>query len=287
MSITGAGTGRAALRLQAEALAHDLPGVLLEARRLSASAPGAHGRRQAGPGEAFWQFRDHRVEDGARLVDWRRSARGERLYVREREREAAQSAQLWLDPDPGFAWRGGEDRPLKRDRAAALILAAALVLWRAGERVGALGGPVARSSPDGLERLADALYFSAAQPEAPTVRAGVVFASDGYAPLSEWRERLETAAGRGGFGAVLLTADPAEEDFPFAGRTEFQSVTGPERATFGRAEDLKIAYAKRLEAHLAGLARLCGDLGFALIRHRTDKPAGPALSLLLAAIARR
>ena len=76
-------------RLGALALAGELPGVLLDAKRLAASAPGFHGRRRAGQGEAFWQYRDHRAEDGARLVDWRRSARGDRFFVREREREAA------------------------------------------------------------------------------------------------------------------------------------------------------------------------------------------------------
>ena len=86
-------------RLEALALAGDLPGVLLDARRLAASAPGVHGRRRAGQGEAFWQYRDHRAEDGARLVDWRRSARGDRYFVREREREAAQTAWFWIDPD--------------------------------------------------------------------------------------------------------------------------------------------------------------------------------------------
>jgi uncharacterized protein (DUF58 family) len=64
-----------AARLDALALAGDLPGVLLDAQRLAASAPGFHGRRRAGQGEAFWQYRDHRAEDGARLVDWRRPAR--------------------------------------------------------------------------------------------------------------------------------------------------------------------------------------------------------------------
>ena len=41
-------------RLDALALAGDLPGVLLDAKRLAASAPGVHGRRRAGQGEAFY-----------------------------------------------------------------------------------------------------------------------------------------------------------------------------------------------------------------------------------------
>src|SRR5215475_10889962 len=117
------------VRLDALALAGDLPGVLLDARRLAAAAPGFHGRRRAGQGEAFWQYRDHRPEDGARLVDWRRSARGDRLYVREREREAAQTAWFWIDPDPGFNWSGDPaTRMTKRRRALTLALALSILV---------------------------------------------------------------------------------------------------------------------------------------------------------------
>lgn len=274
-------------RRDAEALAHDLPSVLLEARRLAAAAPGLHGRRQAGPGEDFWQFRDHRPEDGARLVDWRRSAKGERLFVREREREAAQSALLWLDPEPGFAWRGGDDRPTKADRAGAILLACALVLWRGGERVGALGGPLMRAGLDAPERLADRLLMQASDAAPPPARAGVIFASDGYAPLELWAKRIESAAGVGAFGAVLLVADPAEEDFPFAGRTEFREPAGKQAITFGRAEEARSAYAERLAAHRQGIVDLAGRLGFAVVTHRTDRPASLALAALIAAIERR
>ena len=140
-------------RLEALALAGDLPGVLLDAKRLAASAPGAHGRRRAGQGEAFWQYRDHRPEDGARLVDWRRSARGDRYYVREREREAAQTAWFWLDPEPGFNWSSDRARPTKLYRARTLALALAILLARGGERVGALGQP-SRAGARAPERLA-------------------------------------------------------------------------------------------------------------------------------------
>jgi uncharacterized protein (DUF58 family) len=275
------------LRREAEALTHDASGVLMEARHLAAAAPGAHGRRQAGPGEAFWQFRDHRVEDGVRLVDWRRSARGERLFVREREREGAQNAQIWLDGHPGFSWRGGADRPLKRDRAAALCLAAALLLWRGGERAGALGSGLSRGGPEGAERLLDRLLSQRGEPVTPIARAGVVLASDGYAPIETWRARLETCVAAGAFGVVALIADPAEEDFPFAGRVEFQAPEGGGSTTFGRAEDAQAAYRARLSAHVQAIAELAGQAGFALVRHRTDRAPGPALSAVIAGLERR
>jgi hypothetical protein len=126
-----------------------------------------------------------------------------------------------------------------------------------------------------------------AEPPPPALRAGLVLASDGLAPLDDWRRRFERLAGRGCFGALLLIADPAEEDFPFAGRTEFRALDGETRTVFGRAQDVRDTYRERLFAHMTGLVEIAGRHGFVTVRHRTDRPAGAALSALMAAIERR
>src|SRR5262245_53138064 len=203
-------------RLEAIGLAGDLPGVLLDAKRLAASAPGVHGRRRAGQGEAFWQYRDHRAEDGARLVDWRRSGRGDRLFVREREREAAQTAWFWVDGEAGFDWSGdAKTRVSKRRRAITLALALSILLTRGGERVGALGAQ-ARVGPRAVERLAHDLQLSPSELP-PPARSCVIYMSDFYAPIESWRARLTLGAEAGANGALVMIADPAEEDFPFRG----------------------------------------------------------------------
>lgn len=272
-------------RLEALALAGDLPGVLLDAKRLAASAPGVHGRRRAGQGEAFWQYRDHRPEDGARLVDWRRSARGDRFYVREREREAAQTAWFWLDPSPGFNWSAARTRPTKLYRARTLALALAILLSRGGERVGALGQPP-RSGARAPERLAHDFLHPMRDAEAPP-RATLIFMSDFYEPAEIWRDRLTAAAGVGANGALVMIADPAEEDFPFEGRTLFQEPGGARETLLGRAESIKSEYAARLEHHRRAIREIGAPLGFPMILHRTDHAAGPSLAMLMALVSER
>ncbi len=273
-------------RVEAESLAGFLPGVLLEARRLAAAAPGVHGRRRAGPGEAFWQFRDHRPEDGAKLVDWRRSARGERLYVREREKEAAQSAFFWLDPSPGFDWKSDGPWPTKRWRALSLSLAIAILFARGGERVGALGVGPPRTGQRAVDRLAlDLAGSRIAAPPAPPSRAAVIYASDFYTPTDVWKERLRAAAAAGATGVLLMIADPAEEDFPFRGRTRFEEPGGGSlHALFGRAEAAQEEYNRRLAAHRAAMRSIAQAHGFIAVLHRTDRSAAPALSMMVAAL---
>jgi uncharacterized protein (DUF58 family) len=272
-------------RLDALALAGDLPGVLLDARRLAASAPGLHGRRRAGQGEAFWQYRDHRAEDGARLVDWRRSARGDRYFVREREREAAQTAWIWMDPDVGFNWTSDVARTTKLRRAQTIALALATLLNRGGERVGVLGH-APRTGPRAVDRIAHDFLTPQKDADAPS-RTCVIFFSDFYAPVETWRTRLSAAADAGASGALVMVADPAEEDFPFRGRTLFLEPNRRSETLIGRPENVRALYAERLETHRRAIRQAGANFGFPALLHRTDHGAAPALALLIALISER
>ncbi|MFZ2029258.1 MAG: DUF58 domain-containing protein [Vitreimonas sp.] len=259
--------------------------MLLDARRLAAAAPGFHGRRRAGQGEAFWQYRDHRPEDGARLVDWRRSARGDRYYVREREREAAQTAWFWLDPSAGFDWSSDAKRTTKLRRARTIALALAVLLTRGGERVGAIGSQP-RSGARGPDRLALDFLTPQRDADAPT-KSCVIFLSDFYEPIETWRARVSAAASAGATGALVMIADPSEEDFPFQGRTLFREPGSHREALIGRAENARADYAERLEGHRRDIHELGAKLSFPSLLHRTDHSAAPTLALLIALISER
>src|SRR6267142_5745045 len=87
-------------------LAATMPRLILEARRIAATViHGLHGRRRAGPGENFWQYRHFLSGEPARRVDWRRSARDDQLYVREQEWEAAHTVWIWADRSPSMVFR--------------------------------------------------------------------------------------------------------------------------------------------------------------------------------------
>ena len=76
---------------------------MLDALRVANTvAHGIHGRRRAGTGETFWQFRQFQASDPATVIDWRRSASSDHLYVREREWEAAHTFWLWPDISPSM-----------------------------------------------------------------------------------------------------------------------------------------------------------------------------------------
>ncbi|WP_096702481.1 DUF58 domain-containing protein [Magnetospirillum sp. 15-1] len=272
--------------LRAEELASRFPPLLVEAERVAQSvAQGTHGRRRAGSGDAFWQYRRAQPGDGAGAIDWRRSARSDHLYVRETEWAASQTVWLWLDGSPSMHWRSDTGLPTKHSRARLLILALAALALKGGERVAPLAGTAPPCWGNGaLSRLADALERAADAPPAPPDRlprhATLVLAGDFLDPLPQIQARMEALAGLGAGGHLLQVLDPAEETLPYAGRLRFQGLEGEGELETGRAEDLRDDYRRRLTAQRDGLAAMARGLGWSFATHRTDRPAAACLLAL-------
>lgn len=278
--------------MEAHELADRLPDLLIDAQRIAATvAHGIHGRRRAGPGETFWQFRQLQSTDDAQLIDWRRSASSDHLYVREREWEAAHTMWLWPDLSPSMAFKSHLSGAAKKERAIVLMLAAAELLVRGGERVGLLGLTQPTASRRATVKLAEALAQHGDEPALtgslpPPARisrfSGAILFSDFLDPLPEVQARLEGLAGDGISGHMVQILDPAEETLPYDGRTEFLSPEGGDRWVADRAESLRDAYRQRLEAHRAGLAEIAHRLGWTFLVHHTDRSASePLLTLIM------
>jgi uncharacterized protein (DUF58 family) len=280
------------LESAAHGLADSLPDLVAEAMRISLNvAHGIHGRRRAGPGETFWQFRQYQPTDAATLVDWRRSASSDHLFVREREWEAAHTIWLWPDLSPSMAFKSHLSKVTKRDRALVLILAAAELLVRGGERVALLGLTRPSANRKAARQLAEKLASNLGSPQLdqslpPPERlqrlSGVLLAGDFLDPLPEIEARLSQLAANHVFGHLIQVLDPAEETLPYDGRTEFTGMEGNDRWVADRVESLRDQYIARLAQHRAGLEAITTKLGWSLLTHRTDRPAAePLLALIM------
>lgn len=277
---------------EAQALARVLPRLALEARQVSAQvALGIHGRRRAGPGETFWQFRPFTSGEPADRIDWRRSARDDRLYVREREWETASTWWLWIDCSASMGYVSSLARAAKRDRAIVLGFAAADLLVRGGERVGLLGLSPPVSSRTVIPRLAEALLMGGTRTEAafpenalPGPRDRVLLIGDFILPAEEFAARFSALTGRGAAGTAVMVRDPAETLFPFSGETEFEGAEDRLRWRVGDAHDMAPLYRERLAAHEAALRVAVTRRGWSFLSHSSGETAAEGLLKLAALI---
>ena len=288
--------GQAAeLRAGAELLAAPLPALLAEAEHLAQTVLlGAHGRRRSGQGDEFWQYRPAMAGDAAHSIDWRRSARSDAHFIREKEWQAAQSVVFWVDEGASMRFASGPHGS-KETRANLLAMALSVLLMRGGERVALarLGTPP-QSGALQLLRIARGLSREAARSDYGAPVAGTmqphsraVFFSDFLGDIDAVVAQLTEAADRGVKGALVQVLDVAEESFPYDGRTVFESMQGSLRHETLKAGDLRHRYQARLAERKDRLMTLARATGWQYLCHHSDGSAQAALLWLYAALERR
>src|ERR1700683_4548536 len=272
-------------------LAAGMRRLMWEARRVAATVlHGLHGRRRVGPGENFWQYRRFVSGEPASRVDWRRSARDDHLYVREREWEAAHTVWIWPDRSPSMVFASTLGRDTKLFRALVIALALSEILVEGGERVGIPGLMRPTGSRNVIDRMAQAIVHDRAERSSlppnfsPAPLAEVVLLSDFWSDFSEVRQTFAQLSANGARGHAVQIVDPAEETFPFWGRIEFVEPEGGGRVTAGRAQVWRADYQERVRRHRAQIRSETDRLAWSFIIHRTDHPVTELLLALHARI---
>lgn len=273
------------------ALAAAMPDLMVEARNLAASLlAGLHGRKRAGAGQAFWQFRQYSPGDASGRIDWRRSARGDALFVREMEWESAHTVRLSVDMSSSMRFASPDAREPKRDRAVIMALALASMLTRGGERVGMIGGERPKTGNAALDTIAMELIardtdksgkhrwsdMTAVKP-----REDVIILSD-FLFDDESRTRLvDQLVARGARAHLVQVVDPVEEAFPFKGRMRFQPLDKRSSEIIaGRAETWQQPYQALFRAFTDDLRQIARARAWSHTITHTDRPAATPLLAL-------
>jgi uncharacterized protein (DUF58 family) len=270
-------------------LAQRMPRLVLEARRVAASlSHGIHGRRRAGVGESFWQFRPFVAGEAAQRIDWRRSGRDDRLYVREREWETAQTIWFWIDRSASMGYASDLAQAPKIERAIVLGLALADCFVESGERAGMLGLMAPRATRRIAETMAQTMVADRSSleddlpPEAPIAPLHeAILIGDFLTPVSEISAVVEGISGRGARGHLVMIVDPVEETFPFQGQAVLHDLEDGLSLRIGDAISWGNAYRQRIAQHREQIDDLTRRRGWTLTIHRTDRPASEAALRLM------
>jgi uncharacterized protein (DUF58 family) len=265
-------------------LAQRMPRLVLEARRVAANlSHGIHGRRRAGTGESFWQFRPFVTGEAAQRIDWRRSGRDDRLYVREREWETAQTIWFWIDRSASMGFASDLAQAPKIERAVVLGLALADCFVEAGERAGMLGLMPPRATSRIAEAMAQAMVADRSSlredlpPQAPIAPLHeAVLISDFLSPTKDIATVVESISSRGARGHLVMIVDPVEETFPFQGQAVLHDLEDGLSLRIGDAISWGRAYRERIARHRAEIDELVRRRGWTVTIHRTDRPASEA-----------
>src|ERR1700748_998041 len=247
---------------------------------------GLHGRRRAGAGESFWQYRRFNSGEPSQNVDWRRSARDDHLYVREQEWEAAHTVWLWPHRSPSMAFASKQARDSKLERTLIVTFALAELLVAGGERVGIPGLMSPTASRSVIDKTAQAMLHDEANPLSlppsfvPSALAEIVVLSDFWSPIAEIKGMLAGLSASGAHGGLVQIVDPAAESFPYSGRVEFVEPEGGGTITAGRAERWAGDYVARGALHRDEMRAETDKLDWLFSTHTTSRSAAELLLFL-------
>lgn len=261
------------LRKKAEKSAAGLPALIMDAQSIAASVTqGEHAKRRAGTGEKFWQFREYQAGDRPQDIDWRQSAKTDRIYIKQREQHIAQTHILDCATDESMDFSSHQSLPSKADTAKIFTLALSILLTNGGEQIGLLGDTRRGRSRSMVDYIGTALmdkspsHLGARLPR----HCSVIQIGDFLAPIAEIEAQLTPLVAAADSGLLIQVLDPAELDLPFDGRTVFEEPSNDHRQTIEHVGSIRDEYQSRLQAHLADIEILCRRHGWRYILHRTD-----------------
>jgi uncharacterized protein (DUF58 family) len=272
------------LQHNAQNIAALLPPLLIEAERIAhAVHQGVHGRRRAGTGETFWQFRRYEQGDPVERIDWRQSARTDKIFIREREWEASQTAYLWADNSGSMHYASDKNLSTKSERAKLLMLALASLLLRGGEKVVWLDRRnITAHGKNGLEQIAARMGSTAGDsvpPAAPFAHhAHMILCSDFLMEPEQLEQLMRHYAALNLRGAFVHIIDPAEESFTFQGRVEMLGCENEDPLLVPNATALQETYLKHFAEHQDRLNHLARSAAWFYVQHVTNQQ--PHLALM-------
>lgn len=272
------------LRHKAEEASANLPPLMPRAEKIAfAVLQGHHARRKSGPGEKFWQFREYTHDDRIQDIDWRQSAKSQRVFIRQKEWETLQKNIFWCSAAPSMHFKSSNDLPLKYDAAALLTLSLALMHAHSGENVGMMHGSRPSHTEKTLREM-DHFLINNKSGELPEMHAcaisknsGLVLAGDFLSPIGEIETAFHALSIHTRNTLVIQVLDPAEINLPYQGRIQFKHPGGNDEIDIRHAASIRRAYQERIEEHQKKLKQLCDRLGWKYIFHVTDKPAQETL----------
>ncbi len=279
-----------ALRTRAEDAAADIEELISSAERaVNSVLSGEHAQRKSGGHEKFWQYREYMQGDRPQDIDWRQSAKTQRVYARQKEWQNTQDNILWCSVYDGMNFKSG-NLPPKAEVAKTLTLALGLLFVRSGERAALLNHSNAGRSEKSLNAMAQELCLGAQKTSLPTTNkdisknSSLVLIGDFLDDDQDLKRSFDGLSRGNKNGLVIQVLDPAELALPYDGRVVFEDMNGKVRENIQHVGSVRDAYQERIKSHISRVEGLCEEIGWHYVLHSTDHSISEALRTLWAEI---
>ncbi len=253
-----------------------LPNLLVAAERVAISVmQGVHGRKKTGQGESFWQFREYDSSDSIRDIDWRKSAKSDKIFIKQKEWEASQSIYLWRDSSKSMDYSFGKKIDKKLYIADLILTSLSILLINGGEQVSLLGsdGKKFRTKtaiPELVEYNINNQFPMIENKPLPS-NSNIILIGDFLGDISELDKFLSSLQQRQINIMLIQILDRSEIDLPFLGNVDFHGLEMEEMVKIPDVNAIKEQYKAKINAHNQKLEQLAKKKSVSFIRHMSDE----------------
>jgi uncharacterized protein (DUF58 family) len=273
---------------RADEAASRLPDLIIRSdKAVRMVLSGSHSQKRAGTGEDFWQYREYIEGDRPQDIDWRRSARGDRTFVRQKEWQTTQPILFWCQRNQAMTFSSSKALPSKGDDAIVIMLALTQLLNQAGELTGVLSGTLKPNRSTRLRSELAQYVYETVTSELPhpnydhiPLNSHAILIGDFLSPPTMLNDMARALSSRVSKTTIIQVLDPAEIELPYSGRIIFENDAAGSKQIIENVEAVRQAYAHRMEAHINFVRNLCKKHQWDYVLHRTDQDVSLALLAL-------
>lgn len=242
---------------------------------------GHQGQRRSGTGADFWQYKEYQDGDNSQNIDWRKSAKGDTHFIREREWEKSQTVSIWLSRSKSMQFVHKLDTYSKAQYATVLAYILSAKFIQTGEQIKFINAQIkGLHSAAQLQQLAHGLTQHSTHVTAHNkndigiAKSFPILISDYWDDIATVERQIRQLSADNFRGLILQITSPAEISLPYKGRVRLEHAAQGEsdHFTISKIEDTKKEYTARIDKHQTALRAIAHKYGCHFLQVSTDQP---------------
>ena len=268
------------MRFQAEKLASITPNLSIKANKLANTVwEGIHNRNKAGIGENFWQFKKYEYGDPIHLIDWKKSAKSENIFIQEQELSTIQNINIWRDTSNSMKYSSNKNIDTKINIADLITLTLSIILIKNGERVRLNSlNSMNFNGEEAIKIITNEIKSKIpnkfqSNPNIEEIKNGstCIFISDFLYNTEITDQTIKNLSSRNIRGLLIHITDPAEKNFPYSGRINFNGLEGEDPYLIGNANAIKKDYIGAFNTHSKKIKKIAQSFRWNYFMHVTNE----------------
>ena len=259
---------------KAKKISTKLPKIKISSNKSNSQGFGDIKDNKKGNGEEFWDFREYKIGDPLKVIDWKKSSKSNKLFIKNNENESSKSIWFWVNKNASMNFKNYSNLNTKYERAIIICLILVDIFLKSGEKVGIIGSESglqkgqSKFIPLASELIKKSTKFS----ETRIKKNDIVFIISDFIQQNEKiKNDLLGITENAYLGLLIQVLDPAEKNFPFKGRNRFFDPVSGLHKLFNRSENMQEKYKREIILHQKKIMQMCSKFGWKFFSNTTNQ----------------